>query len=94
MVDILGFIEELKHIKDLLCKGKLLAQKETYDVLRVVQKLIRGYEKQVDDFEKAHVPFIIKRTYLKSLILQNKKILNFLKRKDRTIGKTIFIKID
>ena len=56
MVDILGVIEELKHIKDLLCKGKLLAQKETYDVLRVVQKLIRGYEKQVDDFEKAHAP--------------------------------------
>ena len=56
MVDILGFIEELKHIKDLLCKGKLLAKKETYDVLKVVNKLIIGYEKQVEDFEKAHAP--------------------------------------
>ena len=42
MVDILGFIEELKHIKDLLCKGKLLAKKETYDGLKVVNKLIIG----------------------------------------------------
>ena len=56
MVDILGFIEELKHIKDLLCKGKLLAKKETYDVLKVVNKVIIGYEKQVEDFEKEYAP--------------------------------------
>jgi|TARA_B100001013_G_C24588377_1_gene433747 hypothetical protein len=51
MIELLKFIEELKEIKEQLHKGKLLAQKETYDVLKSVQNKIDKYEKQVRDFE-------------------------------------------